>query len=71
VTVFNYCGITLGEAKQLIPQAGLALGVVFPGEAGDDWLIDQQSPAAGQQVPPNTPVDLLVSSPADPPPSCP
>ncbi len=47
--------------------ADLTLGAVLPPEPQSDgsWLVDEQSPPAGAQVEPGTPVRLWVMSPAE------
>jgi beta-lactam-binding protein with PASTA domain len=68
VTVGNYstCVDTLGTVKSQILAAGLNVGSVFPYEAQDtDWVVAQQYPLPGEQVPPGTEVDLLAKGPTD------
>jgi hypothetical protein len=53
--------------KSQILAAGLQVGSVFPYEAQDtDWVVAQQYPLPGEEVPPGTKVDLLAKSPTDP-----
>lgn len=73
VTVGNYStcgplggGPLISGAKELIEQANLKVGNVFPLEAGEDWQVAQQFPSAAEQVPPGTQVDLYVKAPGDP-----
>jgi eukaryotic-like serine/threonine-protein kinase len=67
VTVGNYslCG-PLGVAKIQIIEVDLAVGVVFPLEAEDDWQVVSQFPLAGEQVAPGTLVHLLTKAPLEP-----
>jgi len=66
VTVGNYVLLQdLGQAKAQIPLDGLTVGVVWPSEADDTWLVCLQYPSAGEQVPPGSPVHLFVKQPFD------
>jgi hypothetical protein len=68
VTVANYstCVDTLGQVKASIVAAGLQVGSVFPYAAQDaDWVVAEQYPLPGEQVPPGTRVDLLAKGPTD------
>ena len=57
-------GMTRDAAEQSITNAGLTVGTVKE-EASTDYpagQVSQQSPAAGDQVPPDSPVDLVIST---------
>jgi beta-lactam-binding protein with PASTA domain len=63
------CTLTLADARLVIAADDLVVGNVFAGSTGDvseDWLVAQQFPEPGAQVPPGSTVDLLVKSPTDP-----
>lgn len=53
----------LGQAKAQIVADGLTVGVIWPAEAQDDWIVCLQYPSAGAQVPPGSPVHLFVKQP--------
>jgi eukaryotic-like serine/threonine-protein kinase len=67
VTVGNYqlCS-PVGPVKQQIVDADLELGVIWPPEHTDDWLVAIQFPLPGEQVPPGTFVSLFVKDPIEP-----
>ena len=67
IAVGNYstCVDTLGTVKAQLIADGLSLGSVFPYEAQDSWLVAQQYPLPGEQVPPGTQVDLLARGPLE------
>jgi serine/threonine-protein kinase len=47
VSVPNVRGATLEQAQQVLTATGLTLGVIEPGDAPDDAVVDFQNPAAG------------------------
>ena len=55
----------LGQAKAQIALEGFTLGVVWPLEAADDWIVCLQYPDAGVLVPPGSLVHLFVKSPSE------
>jgi beta-lactam-binding protein with PASTA domain len=61
VTVPNIRGATLDQAQQLLNRAGLALGVIDPGDAPRDALIDFQNPAAGSDARLGSAVNVLLT----------
>jgi len=61
VNVPNLVGLSLDDARQALPQ-GLELGTV----SGNDGTVANQQPKAGDQVPPYTRVDLVLSAPGFP-----
>ncbi len=66
VTVGNYTLLPdLGQAKAQIVTDGLTVGVVWPSEAQDNWLVCLQYPNTGDQVQPGSPVHLFVKSPVE------
>jgi hypothetical protein len=67
VTLGNYVLLAnLGLAKAQIVTDGLSIGVVWPVEALDDWIVCLQYPAAGELVAPGTAVHLFVKQPFEP-----
>jgi serine/threonine-protein kinase len=66
ISVGNYTLLPdLGQAKAQIVADGLTVGVIWPSEADDTWLVCLQYPSAGEQVPPGSPVHLFVKQPFD------
>jgi beta-lactam-binding protein with PASTA domain len=67
-TINNYRCLDLATARQQIEQASLLAVVAYPPEGSydDSWIVTDQLPAAGTQVPPGSEVDLIVSSPDTP-----
>jgi beta-lactam-binding protein with PASTA domain len=58
-------GMHQRRAKELLEEAGLALGRVRRAEhpeLGEGWVL-QQTPAPGEKVPPGTEVELVVVAP--------
>ena len=55
----------LGQAKAQIALEGFTLGVVWPLEAADDWIVCLQYPEAGTLVPPGSVVHLFVKPPSE------
>jgi beta-lactam-binding protein with PASTA domain len=67
-TINNYRCLDLATARQQIEQASLVAVVAFPPDDSydDSWIVTDQFPAAGTQVPAGSEVDLIVSSPDTP-----
>ncbi len=67
IVVGDFRCLSLDEARRQMEGADLTLGAVLPPEPQSDgsWLVDEQSPPAGAQVEPGTPVRLWVMSPAE------
>ena len=61
VTVPNIRGVTLDQAQQLLNRSGLALGVIDPGDAPRDALVDFQNPAAGADARLGSAVNVLLT----------
>jgi serine/threonine-protein kinase len=64
IAVPDLTGMTLGQAKTALQNAGLDLGSATQGPSNDyaSGLIFQQTPAAGDAVPKGTLVDVVVST---------
>jgi beta-lactam-binding protein with PASTA domain len=54
-------GVTLDQAQQILGAAGLTLGVIDPGDAPRDALVDFQNPAAGDDARLGSPVNVLLA----------
>jgi PASTA domain len=67
VGVPNLNGATLAQAQQILGASGLTLGVIEPGDAPGDALVDFQNPAAGDEARLGSPVNvrLVVEEAAD------
>jgi len=61
VSVPNIRGVTLDQAQQLLNRSGLALGVIDPGDAPRDALVDFQNPAAGSDARLGSAVNVLLT----------
>ena len=61
VGVPNIRGATLDQAQQILSAAGLTLGVIDPGDAPRDALVDFQNPAAGDDARLGSPVNVLLA----------
>jgi PASTA domain-containing protein len=61
VSVPNIRGATLDQAQQLLGAAGLTLGVIEPGDAPRDAVIDFQNPAAGSDARLGSGVSVLLA----------
>jgi beta-lactam-binding protein with PASTA domain len=70
VTVKNYQCLDFATARTQIEQADLRVGNVFPENTDDSWIVREQFPVAGEQVPPGSDVSLVLDPPntACPPP---
>jgi eukaryotic-like serine/threonine-protein kinase len=66
VTVGGYLCLPVGTVTGQIVEAGLEVGVIWPPEYTDDWLVAVQDPLAGQQVAQGTRVHLFVKDPIEP-----
>ncbi|HET8754764.1 MAG TPA: PASTA domain-containing protein [Solirubrobacteraceae bacterium] len=54
-------GATLDQAQQILSSAGLTLGVIEPGDAPGDALVDFQNPAAGDEARLGSPVTVRLA----------
>jgi serine/threonine-protein kinase len=63
VGVPNVRGATLDQAQRILAAAGLALGVIEPGDAPRDAVVDFQNPAAGADARLGSPVNVLLAAP--------
>jgi PASTA domain len=61
VGVPNLQGATLQQAQQILGGSGLTLGVIEPGDAPRDALVDFQNPAAGDDARLGSPVNVLLA----------
>jgi hypothetical protein len=61
VGVPNLRGATLDQAQQILGASGLTLGVIDPGDAPRDALVDFQNPAAGDEARLGSPVKVLLT----------
>jgi hypothetical protein len=61
VGVPNVRGATLEQAQQILGTNGLTLGVIEPGDAPRDALVDFQNPAAGEDARVGSPVNVLLA----------
>jgi hypothetical protein len=59
-------GLTLAEARERLEAEGLAEGAVTPWDAGEDWTVRRQRPAAGDEAPDGAEVDLTLAEPPPP-----
>ena len=66
VIVVNEQCLTLDDAADMFVEAGLSMGTVSPSEHTGAWLVKEQYPAAGAEVPEGTPVQLWVGPPDQP-----
>ena len=67
VTVGNYALCSpVGAVIQQIVDAGLQVGVIWPPEYTDEWLVALQFPLPGEEVAPETFVSLFVKDPIEP-----
>jgi hypothetical protein len=55
-------GATLEQAQQILGGSGLTLGVIEPGDAPRDALVDFQNPAAGDDARVGAPVNVLLAA---------
>jgi hypothetical protein len=62
VAVPDLAGLSRAEAARVLKSAGLAVGEVAEKEGGRPGLVLAQAPKAGTEVPPGSPVSLVVSS---------
>jgi hypothetical protein len=60
VSVPDVRGRTRDEAQLLLQQAGLTLGVIEPGDAPGDALVDFQNPGAGGEARLGAPVNVIL-----------
>jgi beta-lactam-binding protein with PASTA domain len=60
VGVPNVRGATLEQAQQILGASGLTLGVIEPGDAPRDALVDFQNPAAGDEANLGSPVNVVL-----------
>lgn len=68
VTVPDFAGSSLGQARSLIAQANLTVGKIEPPTAPDAGIVSAQEPKSASQVAPGTAVDLQVRPAEEPPP---
>ena len=63
--VGDFLCLTLAEARGHIEEAELRVGAVIPSDPapGDDWLVHDQLPKAGEMVPVGSNVDLVLGDP--------
>lgn len=61
VGVPNVRGATLDQAQQRLAASGLTLGVIEPGDAPRDAVVDFQNPAAGADARLGSPVNVLLA----------
>ena len=61
VGVPNVRGATLEQAQQILGANGLTLGVIDPGDAPRDAVVDFQNPAAGDEARLGSPVNVLLA----------
>jgi serine/threonine-protein kinase len=61
VTVGSYACLQLDTARSRIHSRGLAVGSIQPEGYQDTWVVEEQQPPAGAQVPAGTKVDLTLS----------
>jgi hypothetical protein len=61
VGVPNVRGATLEQAQQILSASGLTLGVIEPGDAPGDALVDFQNPAAGDEGRLGSPVNIRLA----------
>jgi serine/threonine-protein kinase len=66
--VGDYSCLDLATARSHIEAAGLLVGSIIPSdpEPGEDWLVQQQLPDAGEYLPSGSNVDLVLADPMDP-----
>jgi hypothetical protein len=66
--VGDYSCLDLGTARSHIEEAGLLVGAIIPSDPapGDDWLVQQQLPDAGEYLPAGSNVDLVLADPMEP-----
>lgn len=66
--VGDYSCLDLATARNHIEEAGLLVGSIIPSEPapGDDWLVQQQLPDAGDYLPSGSNVDLVLADPMEP-----
>jgi hypothetical protein len=60
-SVPNIRGATLDQAQQILGAAGLTLGVIEPGDAPRDAVVDFQNPAAGADARVGSAVSVLLA----------
>jgi beta-lactam-binding protein with PASTA domain len=60
-TVPNIRGVTLDQAQQRLSRAGLALGVIDPGDPPRDARVDFQNPAAGTDARLGSAVNVVLA----------
>jgi beta-lactam-binding protein with PASTA domain len=61
VGVPNVQGATLQQAQQILGASGLTLGVIEPGDAPLDALVEFQNPAAGDEANVGSPVNVRLA----------
>jgi beta-lactam-binding protein with PASTA domain len=68
VPVGEYRCQDVATAKAAIIAAGLVVGTIDPAPpiSDDTWIVLDQDPQPGQQVPPGSPVNLTVYQPTVP-----
>ena len=66
VAVPDVRGRTRDEAQLILQQAGLTLGVIEPGDAPGDALVDFQNPGAGGEARLGGPVNVILVEPEEP-----
>jgi hypothetical protein len=66
--VGDYSCLDLATARSHIEEAGLLVGSIIPSDPapGDDWLVQQQLPVAGEYLPSGSNVDLVLADPMEP-----
>jgi PASTA domain len=60
VSVPDVRGLTRDDAQRVLQGAGLTLGVIEPGDAPGDALVDFQNPGAGGQARVGSPVNVIL-----------
>ena len=60
VSVPDVRGRTRDEAQLILQQSGLTLGVIEPGDAPGDALVDFQNPGAGGEARLGSPVNVIL-----------
>ena len=66
VAVPDVRGRTRDEAQLILQQAGLTLGVIEPGDAPGDAIVDFQNPGAGGEARLGGPVNVILVEPEEP-----
>jgi hypothetical protein len=66
IIVVNEQCLTLDDAADMFVEAGLTIGTVSPTDHSGAWLVKEQYPPAGAEVPEGTEVELWVGPPDQP-----